>query len=132
MIERQTLNELFISTHMPLARHDGASIVVLCMLHKFLLTCLLRGMTLALQKLCTMLEISTHMPLARHDSGNYAMWQYTSISTHMPLARHDHKSSNVSLTSVISTHMPLARHDLERLNATPANINFYSHASCEA
>ena len=56
-----------ISTHMPLARHDGFFEL------KFLFKI-----------------ISTHMPLARHDeNGGTLLGQPQTISTHMPLARHD-------------------------------------------
>ena len=55
-----------VSTHMPLARHDkryGFSAIPI----KFLLTCLLRGMTSAVHYVVGKYNVSTHMPLARHD-----------------------------------------------------------------
>ena len=51
---------------MPLARHD----VIFTSMHlveRFLLTCLLRGMTDARKKYSFTRTVSTHMPLARHD-----------------------------------------------------------------
>ena len=56
---------------------------------KFLLTCLLRGMTTEIQKEIDLIKISTHMPLARHDVSCRRRRCRRSISTHMPLARHD-------------------------------------------
>ena len=57
---------LLVSTHMPLARHDG----------------LIRQVT-------EKQPVSTHMPLARHDAVNMAIPYWQAVSTHMPLARHD-------------------------------------------
>ncbi len=59
--------ELKVSTHMPLARHDERGSWSEERQEQFLLTCLLRGMT-----------------------RNRWIWEHgTSVSTHMPLARHD-------------------------------------------
>ncbi len=55
-----------ISTHMPLARHDVSSEFRQIM-QTFLLTCLLRGMTIEITNSDSDTNISTHMPLARHD-----------------------------------------------------------------
>ena len=102
----------WISTHMPLARHDWSRDSL--KIHK---------------------HISTHMPLARHDGFFQNIQPSHEISTHMPLARHDldapgsgqggedfysHASCEAWLVemvtsskkTMISTHMPLARHDI--------------------
>ena len=56
-----------VSTHMPLARHDPSSQACLKWGDWFLLTCLLRGMT-SMNLISYMSDfVSTHMPLARHD-----------------------------------------------------------------
>ena len=79
----------YVSTHMPLARHDHTGInenklivgfLLTCLLRgmtgirssdarkpRFLLTCLLRGMTLCDENGGVSIRVSTHMPLARHD-----------------------------------------------------------------
>ena len=153
--QSDTSDPIPISTHMPLARHDGG----FC-------------------RLDTVCGISTHMPLARHDTNTF--FKYTAvnyISTHMPLARHDCENSpwtnpprkflltcllrgmtertwdirlrtKFLLTCLlrgmtyllydflffinISTHMPLARHDDVLMSHKSDIKNFYSHASCEA
>ena len=121
---------------------------------KFLLTCLLRGMTRFTQHFHAIPGVSTHMPLARHDVTNYYNDPYLTVSTHMPLARHDplHKrtiglpgvSTHMPLARhdrtplfrspwrTVSTHMPLARHDVTITNSNVFAYSFYSHASCEA
>ena len=78
---------------------------------KFLLTCLLRGMTQVVTILFLSCDISTHMPLARHDIFS-------------PILHFDKMK--------ISTHMPLARHDAYILLHVHSVLHFYSHASCEA
>ena len=96
-INREIPEYTFVSTHMPLARHD---VLLLCQLQcgAFLLTCLLRGMTISGSTgnngrwfLLTCLlrgmtpsagfsetrpDVSTHMPLARHDMGGANKAQY--------------------------------------------------------
>ena len=162
---------------MPLARHDRdeldyfsnipdfyshasceawhTSICHLSVAVRFLLTCLLRGMTILIRCLKRTGKISTHMPLARHDK---ELWQFVKvleISTHMPLARHDWRIYCGGLGQMISTHMPLARHDVRTIIIVAASMEFlltcllrgmtnpnltavrvcgyfYSHASCEA
>ena len=56
---------------------------------KFLLTCLLRGMTGRNQDRQGYCNVSTHMPLARHDAPLHFQEYENEVSTHMPLARHD-------------------------------------------
>ena len=59
-------------------------------LERFLLTCLLRGMTKMPVYLYKDEKVSTHMPLARHDvPGESYYYMAQEVSTHMPLARHD-------------------------------------------
>ena len=65
--DRRWRHESRISTHMPLARHDLWLPAVFPATSRFLLTCLLRGMTVCFFKPWRIGAISTHMPLARHD-----------------------------------------------------------------
>ena len=81
---------------------------------KFLLTCLLRGMTGKKWTLCHMDDVSTHMPLARHDRQPHIQEYQYLVSTHMPLARHDRRALPFLSQKTVSTHMPLARHDGDR------------------
>ena len=76
----------------------------------FLLTCLLRGMTIQSNFMRTYETVSTHMPLARHDVSNCVSLPDLSVSTHMPLARHDTVAADIWYVM----------------------LSFYSHASCEA
>ena len=59
-----------VSTHMPLARHDGLNIGQARLVLVFLLTCLLRGMTINQLDAGRICIVSTHMPLARHDGAS--------------------------------------------------------------
>ena len=52
---------------MPLARHDISGAELVSAIAGFLLTCLLRGMTLNSDEVNANNDVSTHMPLARHD-----------------------------------------------------------------
>ena len=56
-----------VSTRMPLAKHDSAHSFNIPSCLSFLLTCLLRGMTVVFRVLLLHPFVSTHMPLARHD-----------------------------------------------------------------
>ena len=123
---------LQISTHMPLARHDIYPVIMLHFSFKFLLTCLLRGMTIHESHVYRHEHISTHMPLARHDICYGCGKKPDFISTHMPLARHDGVWIRRHKFPDISTHMPLARHDIYPIQWMTVDNNFYSHASCEA
>ena len=100
----------------------------------FLLTCLLRGMTVPINYDRFGFYVSTHMPLARHDVTVVHPLRQVTVSTHMPLARHDLywdllareilaflltcllrgmtviRGKN-AVNIIVSTHMPLARHD---------------------
>ena len=84
----RTLEDFKVSTHMPLARHDGIYGFKKWLL-RFLLTCLLRGMTIRTHVVSVTGFVSTHMPLARHDIATNNILGYLTVSTHMPLARHD-------------------------------------------
>ena len=53
---------------MPLARHDISGAELVSAIAGFLLTCLLRGMTLNSDEVNANNDVSTHMPLARHDA----------------------------------------------------------------
>ena len=108
---RTSLSQSEVSTHMPLARHDGY-------------------IDIAALNAC----VSTHMPLARHDIIKTYCYLKSFVSTHMPLARHDLLRCRAicdrnpflltcllrGMTACtvseprnlkVSTHMPLARHD---------------------
>ena len=144
-----------VSTRMPLAKHDSAHSFNIPSCLSFLLTCLLRGMTVVFRVLLLHPFVSTHMPLARHDMNTDEVKEFLEVSTHMPLARHDvdhifmnGKSISFLLTCLlrgmteppnisercfsVSTHMPLARHDKRSARAAVMHAGFYSHASCEA
>ena len=120
-----------------------------CHFPLFLLTCLLRGMTINIKKWSHIIKISTHMPLARHDHSffrcfahrlkflltcllrgmtqwNHSFCAISFISTHMPLARHDLFLSSSLHDTSISTHMPLARHDYIFVALTQ-QINISTH-----
>ena len=96
---------------MPLARHDLVELALYGRDCRFLLTCLLRGMTGNYGLWVVYWGVSTHMPLARHDCVNFVIIFLPPVSTHMPLARHDRKRRYKAMTLKVSTHMPLARHD---------------------
>ena len=106
---------------------------------RFLLTCLLRGMTLMSKDKDPESRISTHMPLARHDktyadtcphkeyfyshasceawlmNGETLLTELTFLLTCL-LRGMTFFVANSRLLPLISTHMPLARHDV------PANL----------
>ena len=68
------VNSSEVSTHMPLARHDGEK-------HLYIF-----GKSI----------VSTHMPLARHDPLFSLTIPVFVVSTHMPLARHDAYSATAN------------------------------------
>ena len=128
---------------------------ILCLWIPFLLTRLLRGATNNIRNNMVALEISTHTPLARRDDAkmrqtslSYHFYSHAScearlllslviileirISTHTPLARRDLAGTPCQFCPPISTHTPLARRDLHTRNDIRFQVNFYSHASCEA
>ena len=121
-----------VSTHMPLARHDksmersGGYI-------QFLLTCLLRGMTLGVMDGYIFPKVSTHMPLARHDlywdllAREILAFLLTCLLRGMTVIR-----GKNAVNIIVSTHMPLARHDKILSSVFFILYRFYSHASCEA
>ena len=96
-IVKRFFDSNYVSTHMPLARHDAdAGTVVQCDF-KFLLTCLLRGMTRWRLSWDARSFVSTHMPLARHDQRFKDEIYFLNVSTHMPLARHDSRTMVMSV-----------------------------------
>ena len=146
---------MVVSTHMPLARHDIWTVWRRIHYSKFLLTCLLRGMTTTGIVTIALRKVSTHMPLARHDPFSRhpspvhllflltcLLRGMTEISVlHTPTDRflltcllrgmtNTRMQSKISLQ--VSTHMPLARHDKSGEELTALMDGFYSHASCEA
>ena len=128
-----------ISTHMPLARHDRLFPYVFGPDYRFLLTCLLRGMTCHTDEQYKIdknfyshasceawLRKSCHVAIyfnfyshasceawpKRHERSECAAYFYSHASCEAWLWR----CRNYALCWKISTHMPLARHDnfLER------------------
>ena len=100
----------------------------------FLLTCLLRGMTIDAGKYTATLNVSTHMPLARHDYSiletsyspycfyshasceawpfeEFGKWQDKSFYSHASCEAWRRGFTQRQFRKV-STHMPLARHDI--------------------
>ena len=114
---------------------------------KFLLTRLMRGVTLLHKLWLFCYHISTHTPHARRDT--FSAWQYATltiflltrlmrgvtfykseviqdaiISTHTPHARRDLLAVVSYLPVVISTHTPHARRDLSCLSVLPVLLLF--------
>ena len=82
--------KLRISTHTPHARRDNSSVYHIPVQYRFLLTRLMRGVTLVICVLTSMLIISTHTPHARRDEiHRAARFLFLIISTHTPHARRD-------------------------------------------
>ena len=77
----------------------------------FLLTHLLRGVTIQSAEPYGEFSISTHTPLARCDQDIQVATDDTAISTHTPLARCDTEPKKQTKVGKISTHTPLARCD---------------------
>ena len=120
----------------------------------FLLTCLLRGMTVFTLYAVDVYIVSTHMPLARHDGCVLSPIRPTDVSTHMPLARHDrlpawllhayygfysHASCEAWLSVLMSKDKDPGFYSHASCEAWPIwtaipwnSVRFYSHASCEA
>ena len=99
---------------------------------KFLLTCLLRGMTAAVYVRDSIGEVSTHMPLARHDQqprGKGCAGK--GVSTHMPLARHDGGKNDIYMIARFLLTCLLRGMTYTCKSGTTV-WSFYSHASCEA
>ena len=94
--------------------------------NEFLLTRLMRGVTLlgASGALCAI--ISTHTPHARRDENGDLIISIQQISTHTPHARRDSFIIPVRLLFVISTHTPHARRD-ERLAADDNRQHISTH-----
>ena len=123
-----------VSTHMPLARHDETRKQDCERIRLFLLTCLLRGMTISFPNSQLLHYVSTHMPLARHDKN--ALYSYGDKRKFL-------------LTCLLRGMTPLARYHFQEIlrflltcllrgmtcsSKSPyiCNVCFYSHASCEA
>ena len=99
-----------ISTHTPHARRDYQQKYAGCMF-----------------------GISTHTPHARRDMKEQIeqlIKEY--ISTHTPHARRDEYGYATDEALQISTHTPHARRDFSVPSSVHADVNFNSHASCEA
>ena len=77
----------------------------------FLLTCLLRGMTERTWDIRLRTKFLLTCLLRGMTYLLYDFLFFINISTHMPLARHDAPQTTRRLLLQISTHMPLARHD---------------------
>ena len=78
-----------ISTHTPHARRDGQNPAVFRYTGEFLLTRLMRGVTLEDFDELPEIKISTHTPHARRDLFRCQLAQLHQISTHTPHARRD-------------------------------------------
>ena len=123
---------IHVSTHMPLARHDAVGRRSLHMRAEFLLTCLLRGMTVTKKLYGVRFTVSTHMPLARHDQWHVSgLRGFAFLLTCLLRGMTTRILTNLK-SMTVSTHMPLARHDHRQYHATVCVLRFYSHASCEA
>ena len=77
----------------------------------FLLTHLLRGVTIAIIIVLNLVIVSTHTPPARCDSRSPRHQQSLPVSTHTPPARCDMKSVYRHSMMDVSTHTPPARCD---------------------
>ena len=77
----------------------------------FLLTRLMRGVTLRMAFQIQKLYISTHTPHARRDNAIAELLAKTEISTHTPHARRDISKYSTYDSKKISTHTPHARRD---------------------
>ena len=98
-----------ISTHTPHARCDDFRVMYAGYTFKFLLTHLMRGVTVHHKIRCLLQPISTHTPHARCDVINFLRcWR-----------------------NLISTHTPHARCDFHPNRQKSEPYNFYSHTSCE-
>ena len=104
------LNGAEVSTHMPLARHDNIGVTTSQQMLQFLLTCLLRGMT-----------------ISRSSRRNMDMFLLTCLLRGMTK-----DADGTTFQIEVSTHMPLARHDGYGKHGGAGLHRFYSHASCEA
>ena len=110
LISRDELDSMGISTHTPHARRDKPTYKKWGRAYTFLLTRLMRGVTLTVDGIYGRLTISTHTPHARRDKWEQIIDCNFDISTHTPHARRDHSACR----------------------AGTAHCHFYSHASCEA
>ena len=117
---------------MPLARHDVRLYATWYNQKKFLLTCLLRGMTAVYIHVYIYITVSTHMPLARHDATLLCLPIRYFVSTHMPLARHDNYNIVLNKGAICFYSHASCEAWLECRGALFDNGSFYSHASCEA
>ena len=78
------------------------------------------------------LWISTHTPHARRDRYHTLLFLPFFISTHTPHARRDSSAIGAVELEEISTHTPHARRDQNCEQCRNLQMNFNSHASCEA
>ena len=123
---------LLISTHTPHARRDSIAMISLLTLLPFLLTRLMRGVTITARETKRPEKISTHTPHARRDHKLSFTQGFLSISTHTPHARRDVMFCLSAANWWISTHTPHARRDRRNARGLQLHTHFYSHASCEA
>ena len=91
---------------------------------QFLLTRLMRGVTVLQIVVTAEPIISTHTPHARRDFVVSRLGRRWGISTHTPHARRDVKMICLPIFSAISTHTPHARRDPRRLPACPSRLPF--------
>ena len=89
-IKRLGLTFKTISTHTPHARRDERVVDIAARLKRFLLTRLMRGVTVYIYVRECGYQISTHTPHARRDQDLTRECEFSlSISTHTPHARRD-------------------------------------------
>ncbi len=121
----------FISTHTPHARCDKLSYGIILILFLFLLTHLMRGVTLSNEYPNTSFGfLLTHL-MRGVTNGLSALFPIIIISTHTPHARCDITSHILRFHNPISTHTPHARCDATTRTPTSWSRHFYSHTSCE-
>ena len=83
-----------VSTHMPLARHDVDTRRYRYTIEKFLLTCLLRGMTRLEGNRYVHFQFLLTCLLRGMTQVGYSAAAHAKVSTHMPLARHDERGAS--------------------------------------
>ena len=122
-----------ISTHTPHTRHDNRWKQTAGNMYQFLLTRLIRGMTLPQMHRPRQLLISTHTPHTRHDSfPRKSRTRYSKfLLTRLIRGMTDCDGFGMK-NFFISTHTPHTRHDRRVSLGTLAQTHFYSHASYEA
>ena len=100
-----------ISTHTPHTRRDIFGGWLHPDIRQFLLTRLIRGVTIRSASIVPAVMISTHTPHTRRDDDAQVASEVIEISTHTPHTRRDGDIATLYLTFQISTHTPHTRRD---------------------